>query len=263
MAASVVVTSAASPDLATVAAEAAVAGALAVFLHEFAGHGGFCLLTGGHMLSVSSFDFNCSVETRWMEAGGTIVNAALGLLAWIGARHCRRPHLRFFLWAFMTLNWLEAAGYFLYSGVANFGDWAEVIHGLPMQAAWRIGMATGGAVLYVAVVAVTIRGLQPFLPRAETARRNRARSYMLATYFAFGILETAAGALNPAGWRLMLLAGAVGSFGGASGLAWGWEYIRRPQAVEGWAPLTRNWGWIAVGVAVSAGYVLILGPSVK
>jgi hypothetical protein len=43
-------------------------------LHEGAGHGGACLLSGGQPLVLSSVHFECSADTRLVMAGGTLAN---------------------------------------------------------------------------------------------------------------------------------------------------------------------------------------------
>ena len=54
----------------------------------------------------------------------------------------------FFLWLFATINLLAAAGYPLYSGLANIGDWANIVRGL--KPAWlsHVGLAAIGALSY-------------------------------------------------------------------------------------------------------------------
>ena len=47
------------------------------------------------------------------------------------------------------MSWV-ASGYFVFSGIAGFGDWAEFIKGLGPQWAWRIGMTVFGATAYLA-----------------------------------------------------------------------------------------------------------------
>jgi len=44
-----------------------------------------------------------------------------------------------------AFNLLPGAGYFLFSRIFGFGNWYEVIPGLPHQSALRIGMSVFGA----------------------------------------------------------------------------------------------------------------------
>src|SRR4051794_34227125 len=118
------------PDTLTVIAIAVMAAAVADVLHELAGHGGACLLTGSQPLVVSTVHFDCSVDSRIISAGGTIVNLIAGAICWAAGRKVKEPRLRYFFWLTMVFNLLSAGGYFLYSGIGNIGDWAYVIHDL-------------------------------------------------------------------------------------------------------------------------------------
>ena len=50
----------------------------------------------------------------------------------------------FFLWLFATINLMAATGYFLYSGVADIGDWSVVIRGWSPVWFWRVTLALIG-----------------------------------------------------------------------------------------------------------------------
>jgi hypothetical protein len=102
-------------DLATIIAISIVAFAIANFLHEGAGHSGACLLTGGHAKALSSVHFDCSRDSRFVSAGGTLVNVIAGLLCWIAPIPTACERLKYFVWLLMTANLLQAGGYFLFS----------------------------------------------------------------------------------------------------------------------------------------------------
>jgi hypothetical protein len=92
-----------APDNLTIIAIAIVATVIADVLHEGAGHGGACLLTGGHPLALSTVHFECANEGRLVTAGGTIVNLIAGLIFWFASRRVTRSaHLRYFLWLSMV-----------------------------------------------------------------------------------------------------------------------------------------------------------------
>ena len=57
-----------APDNLTIIAIAIVATVIADVLHEGAGHGGACLLTGGHPLALSTVHFECDSEGRLVAA---------------------------------------------------------------------------------------------------------------------------------------------------------------------------------------------------
>ena len=105
-----------SRELATIIAISIVAFALANLLHEGAGHGGACVLTGGHAKVLSSVHFECDRDSRFISAGGTLLNFIVGLLSWFALQFVThaRDRLRYFLWLLMTINLLQVGGYFLF-----------------------------------------------------------------------------------------------------------------------------------------------------
>lgn len=254
------------PDWATLAAIAVVAGAMTTLLHEGVGHGGACWLSGGHNLVISSVNEDCSVSNLWIAAAGTLVNFGAGAgFGWLG-RRARNPHVRYFLWLAMVFNLLSAAGYWLFSGVAGLGDWAVIVAGRQPAWLWRTGMALGGAAIYGALVRLAAWELKPFLPRDSPGRVARAQRLMLVPYFAHGALACIAGLFNPVGAVLIAESAAASSFGGASGLCWGWQFVRNGYfAQEGpeLGPLTRSRAWIAAGMVAAALFIGVLGPGVR
>src|SRR5512146_365057 len=50
--------------------------------HEALGHGGVCLLLGGHIEILSSSIFRCDLRSAWIDAGGPLANLLVGVLAW-------------------------------------------------------------------------------------------------------------------------------------------------------------------------------------
>jgi len=95
----------------------------------------------------------CSTETRLVAAGGTLVNFVAGCLFFVLARLASSsPRLRYFCWLSMTINLMTATGYFLFSGVGGFGDWAVFVKGLGPEWLLRIALAVVGAFSYLAVV---------------------------------------------------------------------------------------------------------------
>jgi len=145
------------PDLLTVTAIALVAYAASNVWHEAVGHGGACVALGGKPNVLSSVHFDCGEEaisalaSRGVAAAGTIANfiaGAIGLVALKATNPERKPHIAYFLWLFTTLNLLMGAGYFLFSGVGNIGDWADVASGTGSPLIWRPAMTVLGGALY-------------------------------------------------------------------------------------------------------------------
>jgi hypothetical protein len=253
-------------DLWTVAGIAVVAFAIANIFHEGLGHGGACVLNGGQPMVLSSVHFECSFDNRWIAAGGTIANFVLAAICWMALRAVKQsPRLRYFLWLSMTVNLLQGGGYFLFSGVGNIGDWADVIKGLGPVWVYRVGLAIFGAVTYLIFVWLALVEIKPFTGMAQPERWQRAKKLTLLPYFVGGGLYTISGLFNPVGMMLVAISAAAASFGGTSGLAWMWQVQRGKPANDGIQPesIERSRGWIIAGLIVAIVYIAVLGPGIQ
>lgn len=256
------------PDLLTIIAIAVAATVITDFIHEGLGHGGMCVATGAKPLVLSTVHFDCSVDSRLVAAGGTLANLVFGVLSWLAARVVRRTaSWRYFFWLLMAFNLFDAGGYFLFSGIGNFGDWAMVVAGWQPAWAWRIGLSALGMVTYFLLfVPLCLWELRPFLGNDPWNRARRARRLTLVSYLAVGILSCVAGALNPVGPLLILVSAAAASFGGKSALAWMWTLFRGPllsnseMQIE---EIEHSWGWAVAAAIMAIGFIAGLGPGVK
>jgi hypothetical protein len=225
------------------------------------------VLTGGHPLAFSPVCFQCEREGRLIAAGGTLANLAGALVSWIASRFVvRSTRLRYFLWLLMTINLLEFSGYFLFSGVANIGDWAAVIQRLQPAWLWRIGLTLVGVAAYLVCVWIALFQMRPFLGAEWPERLRRARRFTWTPYLTGGILMCIAGLFNPVGMILIAISAAAASFGGTSGLAWMGMLLRGtriPTSALQMPPLTRSWEWIISGGVLAVLFIVILGSGVK
>jgi hypothetical protein len=281
------------PDLLTIVAITIVATVIANLIHEGLGHGGMCVATGGRALVLSTVHFACSADTRLVAAGGTLANLIFGALFWAAERAVKRSaSWRYFFWLLMTFNLLSAGGYFLFSGLGNIGDWADVVAGWQPAWAWRVGLAALGVVTYFFVfVPLSLRELLPFLGHPSLdhpslghpslvhpslgdpilgndakIRVQRARQLTVTPYLTAGVLACVAGALNPVGPLLILISAAAASFGGNSGLTWMWTLLQGPRipSSEFQMPeIERSRGWIIAAVLLAIVFIAGLGPGVK
>jgi len=256
------------PDWLTIAAIAIAATVITDVIHEGFGHGGMCVVTGGQPLVLSTVHFECSADTRLVAAGGTLANLVFGAVFWVAARLVRQSgSWRYFFWLLMAFNLFDAGGYFLFSGIGNFGDWAVVIGGWQPAWAWRAGLVALGAVTYFLVfVPLCLRELRPFLGRDVKIRVRRARQFMLTPYLTAGILSCVAGALNPVGPLLILVSAAAASFGGKSALAWMWQLLyspRIPSSELQMPEIDRSPGWIVAAVILAIVFIARLGPGLR
>jgi hypothetical protein len=269
-------------DTLTLIAIAVLVYSASSFIHEGLGHGGACLLVGGHPVEVSSVHFDGdSHYPKLVSSGGTIANLITGALSLIALRllshgakdplRSQRAHLRYFVWLLMTVNLLQGGGYFLYSGIGNIGDWAEIITGLQPAWPWRIGLAALGAVTYLIFIWISLREVLQFLPNAGEPRWRAAKKLMLVPYLAGGVQSCVAGMLNPVGMILVAISAAAASLGGTSGLAWMWQFLRgdKIQSLssvhfgEEGIGLSRSIPWIVAASAAGILFVAVLGPGVR
>lgn len=260
-------------DRMTVVAIAVVAYALANLLHEGLGHGGACLAVGGRLQALSAIHAECSAEDRGplasslVTAAGTLANLMAGGTAWLLLRRqgTRLTSGRYFLWLFMTLNLLQATGYWLFSGVGNVGDWAKLVAGLQPHWLYRAILALLGGAGYWGAIVLGLRTLSPLVGDGPD-RLERARTLCLVPYLTGGVLYVAAGLLNPVSPLLVLISAAAASFGGASALGWMTDLLRGPAYPEAkGAPLAidRSLGWIVLAAGTALVFVAILGRGLQ
>jgi len=256
-------------DKLTIASVAIVVYVSGSILHEGVGHGGACLAVGGTPILVSTVNMVCSGEYRVVMAGGTFMNVVTAAVFFALGRRtsASAPIWKYFFWLGMTVNLFCAAGYFAFSGVGGFGDWAMFIQGLGSQLAWRIGLTVFGTVTYLLAAWFSLRELRPLIGSDRNLRYRRAVGLSWIPYFTGGILACIAGAFNPAGLILVVLSAAASTFGGTSGLLWMSEWLKGdtiPQGSEAEpAPIPRSWGWIVIGAIAACLFVAVLGPGLR
>lgn len=242
----------------TIISMAVLASAAATLLHEGVGHGLTAWLRGDIPTELTSNHLSSLHPDRWVEAGGTLVNLFAGALSLLASRSaCNRANPRYFLWILAALNLLPGAGYFLFSGIFGFGDWQEVIRGLPHQGALRIVMTIFGAALYVAAVRLLAVAIKPFCPE-----RSAYNIVGRLPYFGACLFSCAAGALDPLGLKLFLVSTVPAAFGGSSGLLWA-DSLFPAEPIERTLQVSRQPAWWIVAAALGLLYILIVGRGIK
>jgi hypothetical protein len=242
----------------TIVSMAVVAAGLAVLLHEGVGHGVTAWLRGDIPTELTSNHLSSIRSDKWVEAGGTLVNLVVGAVALTAAQvGGDRASLRYFWWILAAHNLFAGAGYFMYSGVFDFGDWAEVIRGLPHHGAWRVGMTLFGAVLYLMIARLLAVEIRPFV-----WRRGMYNVVGRLPYLAGCALNCAAGSLDPMGLQLMLVSTIPAAFGGTSGLLW-LDSLMPRTPVEHELVVRRQPVWWVLAAVSAVAYIAILGPGIK
>ncbi len=260
----------AMPDPYTVGAIAILAYVLGNVLHEGVGHGGACVLAGAKPLVISSVHFECSLESRLVMSGGTLVNFLAGGIFFLLCRLTGpgNPRLKYFWWIGMTVNLYTATGYFLFSGIGGIGDWGEFIQGLGPQWLWRIGLTIFGAATYLLAAHSGLLELRPLIGSDKEQSYQRAVRLSAVPYFAGGILMCLAGSFNPKGAVLILISAAASTFGGTSALMWTPQMLKSgtliPYGPIGEPmPIHRSWPLIVAACAIAVAFIGVLGPSVR
>jgi hypothetical protein len=251
-------------DLLTVCAMSLVAEFIANVLHEGLGHAATALLTGARSGVLSTVAWSSDFNSRLVVAGGTLANLAAGLLFWIALRSAARAsvRLRFFLFASLAFNLLAGTGYFFFSGVTNFGDWAEVIAALPAHWLWRSLLVVAGTASYFGAVLLAGAALVRYVGVPRNATR-RLLKLTLIPYFSAVFLLCASGLLNPLGIQLMWQSALPAAAGAHSGLLWLRYYIPRKTIPERPSDgIARSYAWIIVAVALSLLFIFVLGRGI-
>jgi hypothetical protein len=159
------------------------------------------------------------------------VNLAAAPVFWWALRSAKNAgmSIRYFLLITCAFNLFTGTGYFFFSGVTNFGDWAPVISGLYPHWLWRALLVVGGAATYYAAVRVV--GLVRYVGVLWDQQR-RLRKLTIVPYVWAILLSSVAGLLNPLGIQLLWQSALPATAGGQSGLLWLQYYIPRGTATE-------------------------------
>jgi hypothetical protein len=254
----------AKDDVLTVCAISLLAGMLANVVHEGLGHAGTALLTGTQSGVLTTVAWSSNVDSRLVAAGGTLANLVAALLFWIASRVAKRASVpwRFFVLISLAFNLFTGTGYFFFSGITNFGDWAAVIAGLPRQWLWRTLLIMAGIASYFAAVLVVGSGLVRYVgvPRNEAPR---LRKLTFIPYISAVLLACAGGLLNPLGIQLVWQSALPGTAGADCGLLWLRYYIPKKAVPEpGSDCIGRNYAWITVAAALSVAFIAVLGRGI-
>ena len=243
---------------ATIVSMAVVACGLAVLLHEGVGHGVTAWLRGEIPTELTSNHLSSVGADKWVDAGGTLVNLVVGAMALTASPAVgNRVNLRYFLWLLAAQNLLPGAGYFMFSGIFAFGDWQEVIRGLPNQAAWRVGMTIFGAALYVLVARLLAIEIRPYCVQRKTYNVVGRLPYIAACLF-----SCVAGLFDPLGMKLFWVSTVPAAFGGSSGMLWLDSLIPRTP-VEKEFVVQRQVGWWIFAAVFGVAYIAVLGRGIK
>jgi hypothetical protein len=252
-------------DRPTIVAMAVLAYIVQDVLHEGLGHGVTAWLSGAHQLTISTVALQSDIDTRWISANGTLVNLATAAILWPVLTYFRRlsPRLHYFLALTLAGSLFTGTGYFFFSGVTNFGDWAAVIRGLQPHWIWQLGLVIVGAAAYYLSMLIVASVLRPFQGDEDHGRRLRRACWL--PYLTEGILALVAGLLNPAGLFYVIASALPSTLGANTGLIVLPFMMRAPRFRSGTRsePIRRSPIWIAAGIIVALLFILVLGRGIR
>jgi hypothetical protein len=257
-------------DWLTVVAIAAISISLNVAFHEGV-HALACIAVGGHLQAYSALYSSCDSATVLQEkivAGSApIANLIAGTLLWIILRYTQKqtPDTWFFLWLFMFTNWCYGAGYFMFSGISNQGDWAVVFAGLEPGWLWRIPLSILGILLYIVFVRLSLMEFGKMIGGDADEQIRRGNRLFLIAYITSFVVVMMAGFFCPYGLlSLPVVAGTIATLGALSPLLWMMRWYRTKhfvKIVREPLEIHRKWQWPVAAVIVVFIYVFILGRS--
>jgi hypothetical protein len=240
-------------DVITLVAIGVAAYILADVTHEVVGHSGICLLTGGRITLLTSVFFRNQPDSRIVAAAGPLANLVMGMLLWLLSRSKQnwRPASRLFLVFAGAFNLFWAAGYFIYSGVGDTGDWAIALGGPPLELVSRASLITLGVVSYFVFTRSTARAF------AQVSKIDM-RKLVFVPYFAAGTAACIA--------AVFYAADPIGALAGAAResflanivlLAVPWRSMPKQSSAD--AAVARDNRWLTATVISFVVFVLILG----
>jgi hypothetical protein len=241
---------------------------LLTIVHEVGGHGGACLATGGTIKEIGAHYLDCAstseTSARLVSLAGAGIDVVVGALAWLCWRGARNPLLRTTLWIVAVDKLLLAAGYPLFSGVMNAGDFSvgadRSLGALPSPLLWRVGFILFGLGSYVAVAILAIRMLRNMLGGGEAVKKAQ-RQIPMTLYVVSGAVTLLAAVPNPIG-PFIIFTSAAASFGGLAGL-FNVAFSKPLAGAPAPFVIGRNWLLIVAGVVAAALFALVLGPSIR
>jgi hypothetical protein len=217
-------------------------------------------LSGAHQITMSTVALQSDIETRWVSANGTLVNLAAAFVLWLILQRPQRygAVTHYFLVLAMAGNLFTGTGYFLFSGVANFGDWKQVIAGLQPNWAWRIGLVVLGAMSYYASMLLVATKLRPFQGKDQ----GKLRWVCWTPYFTDGILAGLAALFSPLGLFYMIASALPSTLGANSGLLGLPSMMCRGELKGEGIVILRSIPWTAAGAIASAFFIVVLGHGI-
>lgn len=222
----------------TVIALAAIATSITVGFHEGI-HAVTCAVVGGDVNAYTSLYVDCIsvsvLEDKFVAGSASIANIVLGLsiYLWIRPSRATTPKIQFFLWLFMLMNLLHGAGYWMVSGIANFGDWATVIANLNPHWMYRVGMTLLGSITFMGFIILSLKEFGKIIGGKAPEQYARGRTLLITSYVTAILVIALAGIFSPLGFTgIPSIAGIFAAIGAFSPLLWMTEWFQAKMFVK-------------------------------
>lgn len=241
---------------------------LLTMAHELLGHALVCVASGHRPSELGAYYVECPGTGAWsrriVAMAGTGVDVVVAVLALAVWHRVQRPLPKLVAWIVFTVKGMVAAGYWMFSGATNLGDWGPATGGgvgpLPWPWLWRALMFAIGLCVYILVVKQAIRMMSAMLGGGEQARRTQ-RQIAMTVYLLGGVLAVLVSLFNPVGIVITLMSAVASSFGGTAGLfnvAWSRPSGQPPRDFT----IGRNHVVVILGVLMTLGFAAMLGPTI-
>lgn len=256
-------------DVWTVAGLALLLLPLLTMAHELVGHALACLATGHQPSQLGAYYVQCSGDSGWSRrvvamagTGVDVLLACFGFLLW---RRVQRPLPRLVWWIVFTVKGMVAAGYWMFSGLTNLGDWGPAAGGgigpLPWPWAWRVLMFAVGLVAYIGVTRKAIDMMAAMLGGGPTARHTQW-TVAMTLYVVGGVAAVLVSLFNPLGIFITLVSAVASSFGGTAGL-FNVAYARPRELPPTGFVVGRHPSVLVAGIAMTIAFAAVLGPTIS
>lgn len=240
---------------------------LLTMAHEVAGHALTCVATGHLPSEIGAYYVECPGTGPWarriVAMAGTGMDVALALFACMAWSRVQRPLPRLAWWIVFTVKGMVAAGYWMFSGVSNLGDWGPDVGGgigpLPWPWLWRAVLFAVGLLVYIVVTRRAIRMLATMLGGGESAHRAQWRIAM-TIYLIGGVSAVLVSLFNPLGIVITLMSAVAASFGGTAGL-FNVAYAKTRAEPPRDFVIGRHYAILVAGVLMILAFAAVLGPT--
>jgi hypothetical protein len=255
-------------DAWTVAGLALLLLPLLTMSHELLGHALTCVATGHQPSELGAYYVQCNADAGWsrrlVAMAGTLVDVLLAGVGFVLWRRARQPLPRLVWWIVFTVKGMVAAGYWMFSGLTNLGDWGPAAGGglgpLPWPWAWRVLLFLLGLAAYIGVTRKAITMMATMLGGGDAAR-GAQRTIALTLYIVGGVAAVLVSLFNPVGIAITLMSAVASSFGGTAGL-FNVAYAK-PRAVPPTGfMIDQRPAIVAAGVAMTIAFAAVLGPTI-